>query len=123
MADTWTVTSTIDKRQQFGGLFSEMLTAYGGITDQTAVSDGTSFTVDLTCTGVKLGDMVLGMSIDKDTGDANANVTVHATVTAANVISVTVTNIDETTDAFDADTFNGGIWRILIGRPDWGGAI
>lgn len=120
MANTFSVTSAGQNRQQLGGAFSEMFLAYGTITDQDAIADDVSVNLDLTIPGVQLGDMVLGISVNKDTGDANANVQLSANVTAANTVTLTITNVDETTDAYDADTMNGGTWRIFIGRPNWG---
>lgn len=120
MANTLTVTSAGRGRQQFGGAFTEMFLAYGSVTDQDAIADDVSVNLDLTVSGVALGDMVLGVSFSADTGDANANITASAAVTAADTVTLTLTNVDETTDAYDADTLNNSTWRILIGRPSWG---
>ena len=119
MANTFVVTTSGQGRQQFGGAFNQMFLAKGTITDQDAIADDVSVNIDLTVPGVALGDIVLGVSVNKDTGDANANVFLSANVTAANTVTLTITNVDETTDAYDADVMNGGVWRMLIGRPSW----
>jgi len=120
MANTLTVTSAGRGSKQFQGAFKEMFLAYGGVTDQEAIADDVSVDISLTVPGVALGDMVLGISFTKSQADANASIFATAFVSAANTVILKLTNIDETTDAYDADTLNASTWRILIGRPNWG---
>lgn len=105
--------------QQFQGMFSDMWTVKVQVTDQDAIADDVS--VDITCTvpGVALGDIVLWIGADKSQTDANAGITMHAFVTAANTVTVRFVNIDASSDAYDADTLTNGYIRMVIGRPNW----
>ena len=120
MANTLTVTSAGRGSKQFQGAFKEMFLAYGSVSDQDAIADDVSVDISLTVPGVQLGDMVLGISFTKSQADANASVFATGFVSAANTVILKLTNIDATTDAYDADTLNTATWRILIGRPNWG---
>lgn len=119
MANTFSVTSTVQNREQFQGLFNEMWQVTGSVADQDAISDDVSVDISLTVPGVALGDMVLGVSFSKALSDANASLTVTAFVSAANTVILKLVNVDGTTDAYDADTLNNGTFKILIGRPNW----
>lgn len=119
MANTMSITKTERGNKQFQGAFSEMWAATGTVTDQDAINDDVSVEVDLTVAGVALGDMVLGVSFSIALADANASVSVFPYVAAANTVTLKFTNIDATTDAFDADTLNTATIKLLIGRPAW----
>ena len=119
MANTMAISSTDRGNKQFQGAFKEMFFATGSVTDQDAISDDVSVEVSLTVPGVMLGDMVLGVSFSKSLADANASVSVFPYVSAANTVVLKFTNIDATTDAFDADTLNSAVIKLMIGRPNW----
>ena len=63
--------------------------------------------------------MVVGFSFGKSQADANAHVIAQPFVSAANEVKLIIANVDQTTDAYDADTLNGGGFKMLIGRPGW----
>ena len=119
MANTMAVSRTEQGTKQFQGMFSEMWGVTGTVTDQDAIADDVSVQISLTVPGVALGDMVLGISFGKSQADANAQLVVTAFVSAANTVLMILTNIDETSDAYDADTLNDGGFKMLIGRPAW----
>lgn len=119
MANTFTISSTDRGVKQFQGAFKEMFFATGSVTDQDAIADDVSVEVTLTVPGVALGDMVLGTSFSVSLADANASISVFPYVSAANTVTLKLTNIDATTDAFDADTLNGSVIKLAVGRPNW----
>ena len=119
MANTFTVTSAPQNREQFQGLFNEMWAVTGSVVDQDAIADDVSVSLTLTVPGVALGDMVVGQCFSKSQADANASISVQCFVSAANTVIMTLTNIDEVADAYDADVLTGGNFKILIGRPNW----
>ena len=119
MADTYAVTRTEQGTKQFQGAFSEMWSVTGSVTDQDAIADDVSVIITLTVHGVALGDMVMGFAFNKSQADANAHIIAHAFVSAANEVKFILANVDQTTDAYDADTLTGGVFKILIGRPAW----
>ena len=119
MANTFTVTSTSQNREQFQGVFSELWEVTGSVGDQDQIGDDVSVTLTLTVPGVALGDMVLGQCFTKSQADANASILADCFVSAANTVIMKLTNVDDATDAYDADTLTGGLFKILIGRPNW----
>lgn len=119
MANTFAVTRVEQGNKQFQGAFSEMWCVTGSVTDQDAIADDVSITLDLTVPGVALGDMVIGQCFNKAQADANASITASAWVDSANTVKLKLTNVDETTDAYDADTLTGGLFKLIIGRPVW----
>lgn len=119
MANTFTVTKTEQGSKQFQGAFTDMWAVTGSVADQDAIADDVSVSLTLTVPNVALGDMVLGVSFSKSQADANASITASAFVSAANTVIMKLTNIDETTDAYDADVLTGGTFKVLIGRPSW----
>lgn len=119
MANTLAVSKTEQGVKQFQGMFSEMWGVTGTVTDQDAIADDVSIVITLTVPGVALGDMVVGFSFGKSQADANAHVIAHAFVSAANEVKLIIANVDETTDAYDADTLNDGGFKMLVGRPAW----
>lgn len=117
MANTITVNSVVQSKQQFQGLFNEMWAVTASISDQDAVAITDTLSVNLTVPGVALGDMVVGMSMTVDSLDAGGDgAVIRAVVGAANTVHFMVT-----ADAaeFAADSLNGATVKILIGRPNW----
>ncbi len=106
-------------RQQFQGLWSQFWALTIPVTDQDAIADDVSVTVTCAVPGLALGDMVIAICANKALQDANASVSLDCWVSAANVLSIKLTNVDETTDAYDADTLTDGAFKVLIGRPGW----
>ena len=119
MADTMAVSRTEQGVKQFQGMFSEMWGVTGTVTDQDSIADDVSIIITLTVPGVALGDMVVGFSFGKSQADANAHVIAHAFVSAANEVKLIIANVDQSTDAYDADVLNDGGFKMLIGRPAW----
>lgn len=119
MANTMAVSRVEQGSKQFQGAFSEMWLATGTVTDQDAIADDVSIILTFTVPGVALGDMVVGFSFGKSQADPNAHIIAHAFVSAANEVKLILANVDQTTDAYDADTLNGGGFKMLIGRPAW----
>lgn len=101
------------------GLFSDMWVVTIPVSDQDAIADDVSVTLTATIGGVTLGDLVLFAGFDKAQSDANASVALDCFVSAANTLTVKLTNIDDSTDAYDADTLTGGNLKVVIGRPTW----
>ncbi len=119
MANTFTVSRVEQGNKQFQGAFGDMWAVTGTVDDQDAIADDVSVTLTLTVPNVALGDMVIGTCFTKSQSDANASIVVDAFVSAANTVTVKLTNIDDATDAYDADTLTGGQFKMLIGRPAW----
>lgn len=119
MANTLTVDSVRMGALNFRGAFGEAFMVRGTVSDQDQIADDVSVDITLTVPGVVLGDMVLGVSFSVSQLDANAGITANAFVTAADTVTLRLINIDATTDAFDADSLNTGVYRILIARPIW----
>ena len=119
MANTMAVTRVEQGTGQFQGVFSELWEVAGTVTDQDAINDDVSVRITLTVPGVALGDMVLGISFGKALLDANSQLMVTGFVSAANAVIMVLANVDETSDAYDADVLNDGGFKMLIGRPSW----
>lgn len=119
MANTMSVSKVDRGTKQFQGAFSDMWQVTGTVTDQDAIADDVSVDISLTVPGVALGDMVLCIAFGKSQADANAAFSVSAFVSAADTVIMRLINIDDSSDAYDADTLNGGGFKMLIGRPSW----
>ena len=119
MADTMAVSRVEQGSKQFQGAFSELWLVTGTVSDQDAIADDVSIIITLTVPGVALGDMVVGFSFGKSQADANAHVIAHPFVSAANEVKLIIANVDQTADAYDADTLNNGGFKMMIGRPGW----
>ncbi len=104
---------------QFQGLFTDMWVVTIPVSDQDAIADDVSVTLTATVGGVALGDLVLFAGFNKAQSDANASVALDCFVSAANTLTVKLTNVDDATDAYDADTLTGGNLKVVIGRPAW----
>jgi hypothetical protein len=100
--------STVNNRQQFQGVFSNVIT-YQGTLDlgNAATGSGTFASSDVTVTGAALGDFVL-VSLGVDTVDA----VVAGAVTAANTVTVTLLN--NTAGAVDLASTTA---RIVVLQP------
>jgi hypothetical protein len=119
MADTMAVSRVERGSKQFQGAFSDLWLVTGTVSDQDAIADDVSIIISLTVPGVALGDMVVGVSFGKSQADANAHIINHAFVSAANTVQLVLANVDQVGDAYDADTLNGGGFKMMIGRPSW----
>lgn len=118
MANTFTVTKVNQGVHQHLGM-KEMFLVRGGITDQDSVADDVSAELTLTVPNVALGDHCISIAFDVSLADANASISVHPYVSAADTVTLKLVNIDATTDAFDADTLNGAEYTLVMGRPSW----
>ena len=119
MANTVAVTQVEQGTKMFRGLFKEMWAVKALWSDQDAIADDVSVLVTLTVPGVALGDAVVVKPFLDVSQLSTGRVSIDAWVSAANTVSVTLTNIDETTDALAADAFNGKYMRLVVGRPAW----
>lgn len=101
--------ATVTNRQQFQGVFSNVIT-YQGTLDlgNAATGSGTFASSDVTVTGAALGDMVL-VSMGVDTVDA----VVAGAVTAADTVTVTLLN--NTSGAVDLASTTV---RIVVLQPN-----
>jgi hypothetical protein len=117
MANTITVDRVERGTQQFQGAFSEMWAVTGTVTDQDAVAIGDTLSISMTVPGVALGDMVIGTSLTVDTVDGGSDgAIVYGQVQSANTVAFTIhADVGE----FAADALNGGVIKMLIGRPAW----
>ncbi len=116
MANTLTVTSSVQAKEQFQGLFNEMWALIITVADQDAVAIGDTAVITCTIPGVAVGDMVLGWGCSVDASDGTDNAVLMWQVTAANTLSLTIM-----ADAGElaADALTNGVFRVLIGRPNW----
>lgn len=119
MANTVTVTSYERGTKQFRGLFTDMWAVKATWTDQDAVADDVSVLVTLTVPGVALGDAIVVKPFMSVSQLSTGRVNIDAWVSAANTVSVVLTNVDETTDALAADAFNNQTMKFVVGRPAW----
>ena len=94
---------------QFRGMFSEMW-AVKATWDPASAAAGAQTTSDtITVPGVALGDMVLGISFDKEVA---ASPLIRARVTAANTVVLAIISGTGVT----ADMASGTL-KLVIGRP------
>ncbi len=117
MANTITVSKTERGNKQFQGAFKEMWFVTGTIDDQDAVLANAVGEFDVTVDGVALGDMVIGISVNKDLDDGTDQALFTAYVAAANTVTVQLHADDGT--SFAADDLNTSTVKIAIGRPSW----
>ena len=112
-----TLTSAYVGEGAFSKLFSTVYCYEGTISDQDAVAINTIEEYSITVTGVALGDMVLGVSVNNALNDAGGDeVLMEASVSAANTVLL---RLHADTAEFAADTLNTKVVKILIGRPAW----
>lgn len=117
MANTISVTK--QERGSWGNpqsWFSEVWAVSGTIDDQDAVAATTIGEFDVTVTGVALGDMVVGVVVNKDLDDGTDQAAVSAYVAAADTVTVQVLADNA---EFAADDLNGSVIKFLVGRPAW----
>lgn len=116
MANTITVNTTKRGGQQFRGLFSDVWTVKATISDQDAVALTDSLELDMTVAGLALGDMVIGGSCTVDFSDGTDQVMATYYVSAANTVTM---QLQADAGELAADAMNGGVVRIVVGRPTW----
>lgn len=119
MANTFGTPIVKRGREQFQGMFKDIWTIKIPVTDQDAIADDVSVDITATVPGVAVGDICLFVGTSKSQSDANAGITVDAWVSAADTVTVRFTNVDATTDAYDADTLNNGYVYVVLGTPNW----
>lgn len=117
MANTVTVNRVNRGNQQFQGAFKDMWQVTATISDQDAVAINDTAAVNLTVPGVVLGDMVVGYSFTLDTFDAGGDgAVINFQVSAANTLLM---RMHADVAEFAADSMNGAVIKVLIGRPAW----
>jgi len=116
MANTLTVNSSSQAKEQFQGLFNEMWAVKITVTDQDAVAIGDTTVITCTVPGVAAGDMVVGWGCDVDMSDGTDSAVIQWQATAANTLTLTIM-----ADAGElaADALTNGVFKVLIGRPNW----
>ena len=116
MADTIVVTRSVQNREQFQGVYNEMWQVTLTVSDQDAVAIGDTKLINNTIPGVAAGDQVIGWGCSVDMSDGTDSAVIMFQVTAANVLTLTIM-----ADAGElaADSLNNGIFKVLIGRPNW----
>ncbi len=116
MANTITLVSSVRQAAQFRSFFSEMWKIRATIDDQDAIAlnDGAIF--DLTATGLALGDVVCFWSFSISLEEGGDSLASTVEVSAADTISLYVhADLSE----FATDTLNTGVFRAVVGRPNW----
>lgn len=93
-------------RRQFSGMFTELFLVSATL-DAGNLIDAAGETDTVAVPGVALGDIVLGVSIDKDL----VGVTVTAYVSAANVVSIRIQNESGSTLDLASATV-----KLIVGR-------
>jgi len=116
MANTITVNTTNRNQSQFQGLFTDMWTVKATISDQDAVALNDSLEFDMTVLGVALGDAVIAHSCSVDMSDGTDQVAATYYVSAADTVTM---QVQADVAEFAADSLNGGVVKILVGRPAW----
>lgn len=119
MANTVVVSFVRNERQQFTGLFSEMWLVKGTWSDSDAIADDVSVTVTMTVPGVALGDVIPFPPTFNVSQLSTGSIVADAYVSAADTVSVKLTNIDETTDAFADNALTNATMKFIVGRPTW----
>ena len=94
----------------FGALFAEDMFTVSCTLDSDSLADNVSVSDTVAVPGVKLGDMVLGLSGNLD----NEDITVTAYVQAADAVEIVSQNTGGNTVDLGARTM-----RMLIVRPLW----
>lgn len=116
MANSITVTKSVQNREQFQGVYNEMWQVTLTCTDQDAVAIGDTAIIALTVPGIAAGDHVIGWGCTVDMSDGTDSAVIMFQATAANTLTLTIM-----ADAGElaADSLNNGIFKVLIGRPNW----
>ena len=118
MANTFTVDNVERGVKQHLGM-NDMIFVRGTVSDQDAIADDVSAELNLAVPGAALGDHCISIAFSVSLADANASISVHPYVSAADTVTLKLVNIDATTDAFDADTLNGSEYTLILGKPSW----
>lgn len=103
------------EEQIFNTLFGTSYTVTATLDQTSVIAAAAELVVDCAATGVVLGDMIIGMSLNKDISDGVDIVNLTAHVTAAGVITVVASN---PSTELAANTLTGTI-KFLVGRPTW----
>lgn len=116
MANSITVNTSVQNREQFQGVYNEMWMVKITIADQDAVGAGDTAVVTCTVPGVAAGDHVIGYGCSVDFNDGTDQAVVTFLVTGANTLTM---YIQADTGEFAADALTNGVFKLLIGRPNW----
>jgi len=116
MADVITTDTIKQGGRQFQGVFKEMWTIIGTITDQDAILANDTVSFALSVPGVVLGDMCMGVSITNDLSDGTDQIVATAVVTAADVVTI---RVQADVGAYAVDDLNGSTVKVLVGSPNW----
>lgn len=116
MANTLTVNSSVQNREQFQGVYNEMWMVKITVADQDAVAIGDTAIITCTVPGVAAGDHVISWGCSVDTSDGTDSAVIQWQATAANTLTLTIM-----ADAGElaADALTNGVFKVLIGRPNW----
>ena len=114
MAFTTATVSNIEQgNKQFQGAFSDMWAATLSV-NPSSIAAGGEDTATFTIPNVALGDMVIGVATGVSlTASGEADVT--AWISAANTLTVRITNLHAT----NAVDLAASTWKVLIARPSW----
>lgn len=116
MANTLTLNSTNRDKKQLGGNYSEQWRIKATVADQDAVAINDTLAMTMAVPGVVLGDHVIAGGISVDLSDGTDQAVIYYEVTAADVVTMYV-QADK--GEFAADALNGGVVKVLVGRPMW----
>lgn len=116
MANSITTNTVTRGKKQFQGVFNEMWTVKGTITDQDAIAIGDTASFALTVPGVALGDLCLGVSLTSDLSDGTDQAVVTAIVSAADTVTIRV-NADA--GEYAVDDLNSAVVKVFVARPSW----
>ncbi|KKK53824.1 hypothetical protein LCGC14_3090900 [marine sediment metagenome] len=115
MANAATVVRTRRGRGQFGGFFSEFFQIQATILQDVAVAITDTFEYNMTLTGVALGDMVIGWSLEADLNDGTDSAIGMVTVSAANQVRFSL--LADKGEFAAGAIASGTVFKALIGRP------
>lgn len=107
-----TATTIYRGRNQFQGLWNDMFAVTISGANPSSILAGAEDTQAYTVAGLALGDMVLGVSFSLD---VTVNADIQASVTAANTLTIRISNLNAST-ALDLAT---GDFKVLIARPSF----
>lgn len=116
MANTLTTNTVERDKKQFNGNFNEQWRIKATVVDTDALSANNTLAMTMAVPGVVLGDMVICGGISVDLSDGTDQATITYEVTAADVVTM---YIQADVGEFGADALNGGVVKILVGRPAW----
>ena len=112
MAFTTATVATYERgSKMFQGAFTDQWNANLTV-DPASIAAAAEDSATFTIPGIALGDVVVGFSAGVDLG---ATTGVQVYVSAANTLTISLTNYHAST-ALDLAT---STWKVLIGRPSW----